>query len=424
MKKFLAKSAAILATASLVAVNILPAFADSATNDTTGFHSSNTTEVENKNKVTVTNVSDAYILNVVKTTANTGGNSASQNTLGGMVQTGDAATNVVLNNSANINTTLLSLSRSGSSNTAGNSVTGAESTNEAEIENKNKIDVLNDNTAVLKNIVCAESNTGGNAANQNTGLDPETGAPLGGQVQTGDAATAVYLNNRANDSFTKITGLADFGINNVGNAITGFHSSNEAEIENKNFVDVENVSDASVFNKVRASATTGANSASQNTLGGMIGTGDAQVALGHVNAAGEITYGLDTNANIVTTLIDGDLGGSQTISGNSVTGAESTNETELENKNFIEVSNRNNKGDSEDAGDYECDGVNSITDLKCRFHWGVVNIDEDNANTGGNWGNQNTYPGSIASGIAMVGKYIRVCLNDTLTSIGGVLQAS
>jgi len=82
MRKILATGAALLASASIVAATIMPALADSATNDTTGFHSSNTTTVTNTSNVKVENVSDAYISNTVTTTSNTGNNSASQNTLG------------------------------------------------------------------------------------------------------------------------------------------------------------------------------------------------------------------------------------------------------------------------------------------------------------------------------------------------------
>ena len=391
MKKFLAKSAAILACAAIVSVNVIPVLADTATNDTTGFGSLNESKVENKNYVKVENVSDAYIKNTVKTTSNTGNNSASQNTMGGMIQTGNATTDVSVINSANINTTLLNLGRFNSDNTAGSSVTGAQSTNKTEIENKNKVYVENNNTAVVRNDIEADSNTGGNFANQNTDS-------IGGQVQTGNALTTVSLKNRINDSATSIEGLANFGENMVGNSVTGFHSWNEAEIENENDITVKNVSDASVLNKVRDDSNTGRNSASQNTMGGLIQSGDSGVDLA-----------LETDANIVTTIVEAGMPGSELISGNSLTGAESTNETELENTNRYEIINRNNKGDSEDAKDYP--GVK----------WGVVNEDIDNADTGGNFANQNTYPAAISSGIAMVGKYIRVCLNDTLTSIGAAL---
>lgn len=399
MKKILLKTTAIAAAVSMLASTIMPVLADSATNDTTGAGSTNTSDVVNTNNVAVTNVSDAYIHNEVKSTSNTGGNSASRNTLGGMVQTGDATTDVAVVNSANINTNMIDLGRGEGSNTAGNSITGAGSGNFANIANTNAVRVRNDNTAVLDNKVDAVSNTGNNMANENT----DGG---GGMVQSGDAQTVVSLANRANDSATSVSGLANFGSNVVGNSITGADSTNRADIVNSNSVAVTNVSDAAVWNRVRARGNTGGNSASRNTLGGMVQSGDAGVDIEML-----------TDANINTTAIANAMSDFNGTSGNSITGAGSGNFTTLANNNNFVVVNRNNKGSSEDAPDYECqDG-----DSKCRFRWGVVNEDVDMANTGENMANGNTFSASIASGIASVGKYIRVCLNDTLTSIGALL---
>lgn len=391
MKKLITKAGAALAAVSLLASTIVPVLADSATNDTTGADSVNKSYVTNTNSVNVTNVSDASIQNTVRSTSNTGGNSASRNTMGGMVQTGDAATDIEILNSANINTNMIDLGQSGDSNTSGNSITGAGSKNLANILNSNVVRVRNDNTAVLSNTVNATSNTGGNLADRNT----DGG---GGVVQTGDALTEVSLSNRANDSLTNVSGLASFGSNVVGNSITGADSNNEAYITNRNTVAVTNVSDAAVRNAVTAAAATGGNSASRNTMGGMVQSGDAGVGLE-----------LLTDANINTTSVASVSEGSDATSGNSVTGAGSNNLTQLLNNNAFNVLNENNKCTSKDCGDYG------------NVKWGVQNIDVDTANTGGNLADRNTFAGSVSTGIAAVGKYIRVCLNDTLTSIGALL---
>ena len=52
-----------MVSVSLVAVSIMPALADTATNDTTGAGSMNVTSVQNLNQVSVKNVSDAFIKN-------------------------------------------------------------------------------------------------------------------------------------------------------------------------------------------------------------------------------------------------------------------------------------------------------------------------------------------------------------------------
>ncbi len=407
--KILAKTAAVLASVSVLATTLVPVLADSATNDTTGADSVNTTNVTNTNNVKVTNVSDAYIKNVVESYSSTGNNSASKNTMGGMVQTGDTVTDVSILNTANVNTTMVNLGGSSTNgNAAGNSITGASSQNFATIANTNKVDVRNDNTAVLTNMITAKSNTGGNLADKNTD-------GTGGIVTTGNANTVVSLANKANDSLTTIEGLRNYGANLVGNSITGYHSLNSADISNTNNVRVNNVSDAAVLNMVMADANSGRNTASKNTMGGLVATGDSGVGIQ-----------LLTDANINTTAIDTAMGGFSETSGNSITGADSENFTTLANVNNVTVTNRNNKGSSEDAKDYVCDYRKNgwWNDPYCVRQWGVVNIDKDYSNTGGNLADKNTYPGSIATGIAAVGKYIRVCLNDTMTLIGVSLPQS
>lgn len=401
MKKILAKTTAAIAAISILASTIVPVVADSATNDITGAGSVNRASVKNENQVEVVNVSDAYIHNEVKSVSNTGDNMANKNTMGGMVQTGDASTGVAILNTANINTTMVDLGRNGQGgNTAGNSITGADSFNYADILNRNKVSVRNDNTAVVSNNVEAKSNTGGNMANKNTD-------GVGGMIQTGDAETSVLLDNKVNDSATSIRGLSNHGDNVAGNSITGAGSLNDADIKNINNIEVVNVSDAAIWNRARAVANTGRNMANENTMGGMIQSGDAGVGMEML-----------TDANINTTAIDVGMSDFSETSGSSITGADSFNYSEIVNRNFVSVLNRNNKGSSEDAKDYECKDKG---DLFCRFQWGVINIDEDKANTGGNMANENTLASSIASGIAEVGKYIRVCLNDTLTSIGPLM---
>src|SRR3989344_2463993 len=103
MKKF----ATIIGSAALFAVALVPAFAASndCSNSTTGPFSNNTCSILNTDVVTVNNVNDAKISNKVTAKSSTGGNSASYNTLGGNIVTGDATTNVTVSSVANVNTT-------------------------------------------------------------------------------------------------------------------------------------------------------------------------------------------------------------------------------------------------------------------------------------------------------------------------------
>ena len=75
--------------------------------------------------------------------ANTGFDSASYNTLGGDIDTGDATSGVGVDTAANINTTSVEVALGGFANSASNDVTGPLSDNRQEIKNKQEIDVEN-----------------------------------------------------------------------------------------------------------------------------------------------------------------------------------------------------------------------------------------------------------------------------------------
>ena len=408
MKKTYLRISAVISTAALIALSVVPVLADSATNDTTGYHSLNTTTITNSNDVVVKNISDAYISNSISDKANTGLNSANYNTMGGVITTGNATTNTKLENLANINTVLIDPGMNAdASYIAGNSITGAESTNLADILNQNKVKVVNDSTAYLQSRVDSKANTGGNSASYNTD-------GVGGSILTGQASSTVELENRANDNAVCVKGLAGGSGGVVGNSITGYHSLNDASLSNINDVDVKNVSDAYVRNQVLSKANTGFNHADYNTMGGDITTGK-----------GMSDVSLGTDANINTVLIDVGFGDPTDTSGNSITGAESTNLTEILNQNTFKVYNSSNKCESQDCHDY-CEPIikeGKVIGYKNCPEWGVHNVVEDKANTGGNSASMNTFAGMILSGIANASKEIMVRLNDTWVEIGpGVSQ--
>jgi hypothetical protein len=394
MKKTCLRISAVVSTAVLLLGLVVPVAADSATNDTTGYDSDNYSYVKNVNNVSVSSVSDAYISNTVKDYANTGNNNANYNTMGGVITTGKATTHTSVENAANINTVLIDPGMdAGASHTAGNSITGAESTNMADILNENKVKVVNDSTAVLRSRIGSAANTGGNSASYNTD-------GVGGSILTGPASSTVEVENRANDNAVCVKGLAGGSEGIVGNSITGSGSENYAYLKNLNSVDVKNVSDAYVENRVRSFANTGRNHADYNTMGGDVTTG---------KGISDVFVG--TDANINTVLIDVGFGDPSETSGNSITGAESTNMSDILNENSFKVYNSSNKCESKDCKDY---------DLK---NWGVINDVEDKANTGGNEASMNTFAGVILSGIAEASKEIMVRLNDTWVEIGpGVTQ--
>ena len=92
------KLVTLVGSAALFAAAIIPAIAASndCSNSTTGPFSNNTCSITNTDNISVNNVNDARIYNDVYAKSNTGGNSASYNTLGGSIVTGDSTANVTV----------------------------------------------------------------------------------------------------------------------------------------------------------------------------------------------------------------------------------------------------------------------------------------------------------------------------------------
>jgi hypothetical protein len=392
------KLVSITSTVAMLGSMLMPLAAadNSSTNSITGYGSTNVSNVTNTNSATVTNVSDTKIVNDVRTVSNTGGNTASFNTLGGAVSSGNAVNNVSLLNTGNINTTTVKVGTV-AGNETGNSITGAESTNTSAVTNTNNVSVRNDNTAWIKNEVDAESLTGHNTASNNTGA---------GSAMSGNATTNVSSVTRVNDSATAVTlGMGGTGGNSGFNDTTGFKSYNLATVLNSNNVEVDNISDARVLNHVDTKSATGMNDSSFNTLGGSVHSGNAATGVG-----------LDTTGNINTTTVAVAMGGFANVAGSEITGAESTNITGVTNSNLFKVENWNNKGMSYDAKDYEC-GAGALYTTAGRPCWGVYNFDEDFSLTGQNSGSFNTGLASVLSGVATIQKTVKTWLNDSFQAI-------
>lgn len=405
------KLVSITSTVALLSSMLMPlAGADNTSgNAITGYGSTNVSNVTNTNTATVNNVSDTKIVNVVDTVSSTGGNSASFNTLGGLVSSGNASNIVGISNTGNINTTSVRVGTSGD-NQAGNSITGALSTNKSDVLNTNKVKVYNDNTAWVSNYVDATSTTGGNTASYNTGA---------GSALSGNAVTNVAVANHLNDSATQVQlGMGGLGGNSATNSTTGALSTNIAGVVNSNDVEINNVSDARILNHVRAVSDTGLNSSSYNTLGGHVSSGNAATGVG-----------LDTTANINTNTVAVAMGGFANAAGSEITGASSTNISGVNNSNVFKVDNWNNKGLSTDAKDYRCGfGYNPLDDEEGVYSeggdylyrpkcWGVYNYDFDSAVTGGNTGDFNTGLASVLSGVATIQKTVRTWMNDNFNGV-------
>lgn len=390
------KVATLAGSVALFALTMLPVMAaNTCVNNTTGPFSNNFCTLTNSSNVTVNNVNDTRIINNVTTRTNTGGNSASTNTLGGNITTGNASSNITVASVGNVNTTNVTVGLNAANNVAGNIITGPSSNNTATLTNANRTRIENSNTATVDNIVVAESNTGDNRADTNTGP---------ANIRTGNAWQGIGIANHVNDNATMVAaGINGTGNNTVENSTTGPFSNNFATLLNNADVAVNNVNDLRVQNLVTVLARTGANSASTNTLGGDIWTGNANAGVS-----------LDTQGNINTTDVALAMGGfSNNDASNGVTGPNSSNVNTITNARNAVVDNWNNKCRSHNAddrfgrGNETCD----VNDL------GVINIDTDVVDAGNNTADTNTGGGSVLTGMADLWKSILVHLNDSLTVI-------
>lgn len=375
MKKFVTFAGSI----ALLAATVLPAIAagNSCGNATTGPLSYNTCSVNNTSNVTVNNTNNANINNTINAVSNTGGNSASKNTLGGSIHTGNATLNATLSTVANVSTTTVSGGPNGSGNTGFNSITGPQSDNRVAINNSRDVTVDNNNTANVDNTLNAVSDSGNNTADTNTG--PAV-------IQTGQSRLNAVVSNHFNDSATGITGGAGgTGGNTASNDTTGPLTSglngwNTVNITNSANATVENDNDLNLNNTVDVLSRSGLNSASKNTLGGSITTGGS---FG--------TVGIDSEGNISTTTVQMAMGGFANEGSNSVTGPMSDNRTNLLNSLDITVNNPNNSN--------------------------VNNTDNDISDSGNNTADTNTGAGGVVSGLSDLVKTILNHFNDSLNLI-------
>lgn len=406
------KIATTFGAVALLAAAVIPAFGagNSCMNGTTGPSSNNTCSINNTTNVSVNNVNDAKIVNDIRTVSNTGGNSASNNTLGGNITTGNASLNATLSSVANVNTTNISVGWAGSNNAGANNVTGPSSNNTAYINNAHRVDVYNSNTATVDNAVNSTADTGSNNADNNTGP---------AYIRTGSSNLATSVFSHVNDSLTAISlGSGGTGNNTAGNDTTGPFSYNMAVINNAVDVGVNNVNDLQVRNRVDVFSSTGSNSASNNTLGGDILTG---------NASAGVNVG--TEGNINTTQIAAAMGGFNNIAGSAVTGPGSVNDSYINNERSVVYDNWNNKCESHNAddrhwgrfGDASVEvgpGPGPGPRPECNVNnLGVENDVESISDAGNSYADNNTGGGSVVAGWSSLMQSVMTHLNDVLNDI-------
>ncbi len=273
MNLFQKKVASAIASGAMLLNLVVPALAQSTTLVITGngADSENKTDVKVTTSTTVTQNNDANISNNVNSSANTGNNTASRNTGGDVyVGTGDATSVVSVANTANSN-------QADIDGCCGSDVevligqNGADSKNDAKLKLENTVWVDQNNDASLQNNVTSNTNTGGNRTNRNTGGDVA--------IETGDALSAVSIENSANYNSARIGGGSGSSLS-MWILENGADTKNKIDLKFENLLGVRQYNDANVSNKVNADAETGDNKANKNTGGEVfIGTGDAEVGV-------------------------------------------------------------------------------------------------------------------------------------------------
>ncbi len=307
-----------------------------ATNDHTGSDSTNTIDVAVRDTETTTITNDAVIITEINAEAITGQNTATSNTGGSHIVTGDAS--VTGSNVSVANTTVeggnwglfivnalngwlgflvgdngqvkaLSQEETIREIEANNSNTGSSSDNTIAITDEHTRTTTVDNDAAITNEINARAITGQNEASQNTGA---------GLVDTGNAtvqATAVNIANTTvkdgslfiavvnvfgdwlGDLFYSGTSLAQQAAAqnpahqidiNAGNGQTGSGSENEVNIDIDRSHETTITNEADLAFVLNAEVDTGSNRANRNTLSAAIQTGQGLLAQ-HSRAAANIT---------------------------------------------------------------------------------------------------------------------------------------
>jgi hypothetical protein len=300
-----------------------------------GSGSNNVANVDFNNSVNVNQTNRANFNNDVNVEANTGNNSASDNTGGDVqVRTGDANVGVKINNKANTNVASVDAccQMDLEAKISGN---GSDSDNEIDFNSRNDVDLDQDNDADFDNDVDVDAETGDNDADDNTGGDV--------RVRTGEANVGVKIANAANMN-SAVIGGGEGGAVSAIIAGNGSDSWNDIDLDFNNDVNLDQNNDADFNNDVNVDADTGDNSAEDNT------GGEVFITTGEANMLVE----LDNMANFNYADVDAcgcveDL--EAKISGN---GSDSDNEITFDSENDLDVDQDNDADyDNDVDGDLE-----------------------------------------------------------------------
>lgn len=247
-------------------VNPFMARAEEITVSGNGDGSSNNVNISNTNTSSAEQNNTANIQNNVEVTANTGGNTANENTGGSTaITTGDVNAETTIIN-AGINQSYGEVGNccqnDANIKVAGN---GSGSTNGVNYSSNNTTNVVVNNNASIYNSIKGYANTGFNTANENNGSV---------RIDTGDITVSDTIKNQSINIAATKANAGNGGSVYVEVKENGEGSENIVAVENNSIVEVEVNNSANIVNESNWELNTGRNEANKNNGDVAIKTGD------------------------------------------------------------------------------------------------------------------------------------------------------
>lgn len=260
---------------TILALSVLPLSAGTAKAESliitgNGDGSSNDVSVNQSHEANVTQDNNAEVTNDINATANTGDNTASDNTgTDTTITTGDVSAQTSVANNLNASIANVDNCCDGSDYTAEISGNGSDSNNTLNhsVTTTTNIDV--NQQAIITNNITGTAITGNNTANDNNGNV---------SIQTGDITVTEKLKNNTNLSITSIQsgGMGSYFLKIAGNGAGSVNTITLQET-NESIVKISNVAD--IFNRNIWNLITGNNAANNNNGNIDIKTGDIKVTI-------------------------------------------------------------------------------------------------------------------------------------------------
>jgi len=312
----------VIATGAVLLSSVSPVFADTTIQIVgNGVNTDNTANVSTTHNVTVQQSNQASITNNVTQNADSGKNSANENTGGDVsIDTGEAKADSTVSNTVNSNVANVNCACENSGKTDVLIKKNGDSSDNTVNLHQNSEDgtnIVQQNAAEVTNNVEQKADSGKNNANENTGGTVS--------IDTGAASAKSNVSTTANANVANVGGSAGEGAGSLSAVIfdNGVSSDNDINLSSSNDVKIWQANEAEVANNVDATAKSGHNNANENTGGDVsIETGKAKAWVGVDNSVNfnsanvgcecvtsDVTAAIDKNGDSSDNNINASLGG-------------------------------------------------------------------------------------------------------------------